>query len=78
MRKSRSLELLLYCTLHPSIVEGEQVQHVTAVLYFTAPVLVRKSRSLKLLLYCTLHPGIVEGEQVQHVTAVLYFTPQYW
>ena len=35
VRKRRSLKLLLYSTLHPSIVEGEQVQHVTAVLYFT-------------------------------------------
>ena len=35
VRKSRSLKLLLYYTLHPSTVEGEQVQHVTAVLYFT-------------------------------------------
>ena len=32
VRKSRSLKLLLYSTLHPGIVEGEQVQHVTAVL----------------------------------------------
>ncbi len=36
VRKSRSLKLLLYSTLHPGIVEGEQVQHVTAVLYFTS------------------------------------------
>ena len=35
VRKSRSLKLLLYSTLHPGIVEGEQVQHVTAVLYIT-------------------------------------------
>ena len=34
-KESRSNMLLLYCTLHPSTGEEEQVPQASAVLYFT-------------------------------------------
>merc|ERR1712015_202643 len=72
VRKSRSLKLLLYSTLHPGIVEGEQVQHVTAVLYITSQYCGRRAGPT--CYCCTVHYTPVLGRESRSNMLLLYCT----
>merc|ERR1711953_1613549 len=72
VRESRSLMLLLYCTLHPSTGEEEQVPQASAVLYFTPRYCGRRAGPTYYC--CTVHYTPVLVRKSRSLKLLLYCT----